>query len=54
MNTHQLLLPKRETSKEEIMHIFPDVRTQRFSLGFVLALLMAATFLPSPMMAQRL
>jgi hypothetical protein len=54
MNIHQLLLPKRETSKEEIMHIFPDVRTQRFSLGFVLALLMAATFLTSPMMAQRL
>ena len=36
------------------MHIFPDVRTQRFSLGFLLTLIMAATFLASPMMAQRL
>lgn len=45
MNSHQFLLPKRENSKEEIMHILPDVRTQRFLPGFLLALLWQRRFL---------
>jgi hypothetical protein len=36
------------------MHISVDAQTQRFLLGLLLALLMAATFLVSPLLAQKL
>ena len=34
------------------MHISVDARTQRFLLGFLLALLMAATFFASPLLVS--
>src|ERR1700687_1790970 len=54
MNTHPFFLPKRENSKEEIMHTSVNARPRRFPLGFLLALFMAVTFLASPLLAQRL
>ena len=36
------------------MHISPDARTRQFLFGFLLALLMVATFSASPLLAQKL